>query len=55
MQYISKDNLFKLLEALKASYEVYVPVKCGEQRYYQKYTQVSGDIVIGEMRVPRHH
>ncbi len=50
MQYISKDNLFRLLDALKADYEVYVPVKCGEQRCYEKYTKFSGDIVIGEVR-----
>jgi len=50
MHYISKDNLFKLLGALKADYEVFVPVKKGEQRFYKKYTQFSDDIVIGEVR-----
>jgi len=50
MQYISKDNLFGLLDALKKDYEVYVPVKKGEQRFYKKYTGPSNDIVIGEVR-----
>ncbi len=50
MHYISKDNLFRLLEALKADFEVYVPVKKGEQRLYQKYIQPSDNIVIGEVR-----
>jgi len=49
-QYISKDNLFKLLEALKADYEVYVPVKKGEQRFYKKYTHPTKDIEMGEVR-----
>jgi len=49
-QYISKDNLFKLLEALKADYEVYVPVRKGEQRFYKKYTHPAKDIEIGEVR-----
>ena len=49
-KYISIDNLIKLLEELKKDYEVYVPVKKGEQRFYKKYTQFSDDIVIGEVR-----
>jgi len=50
MRYISKDNLFRLLDALKADYEVFVPVKNDEQRFYKKYTRPSDDIVIGEVR-----
>ena len=48
--YIPKDNLFKLLDALKADYQVYVPVKKGEQRFYKKYSKKEEDIVIGEVR-----
>ena len=50
MKYISESNFFKLLENLKNSYEVYVPVKKGEQRFYKKYTEPAEDIVIGEVR-----
>ena len=50
MQYISKNNFFKLLDALKSDYDVYVPVKKDEQRFYKKYTEPTDDIVIGEVR-----
>ncbi len=50
MKYISTDNLFKLLNALKRDYNVYVPVKKGEQRFYKKYDEPSGDIRLGEVR-----
>lgn len=49
-KYISNDNLIKLLDGLKQDYQVFVPVKKGEQRFYKKYTQFSDDIVIGEVR-----
>jgi len=50
MHYITNDNLFKLLSALKNTYEVYVPVKKGEQRFYKKYIEPTCDIIIGEVR-----
>ena len=50
MHYISKNNLFKLLNALKSNYEVYTPIKKGEQRFYKKYIEPQDDIVIGEVR-----
>ena len=50
MQYISRYNFFKLLDALKDDYDVYTPVKKKEKRFYKKYTQPSDDIVIGEVR-----
>lgn len=50
MYYLSKDNLFKLLDALKADYEVFVPVKKSEQRFFKKYIDASEDILIGEVR-----
>ncbi|MGB2705504.1 MAG: 4Fe-4S dicluster domain-containing protein [Candidatus Omnitrophota bacterium] len=50
MKYISKDNFYRLLDALKSNYEVFIPVKKGEQRFYKKYIQPSDDIVIGEVR-----
>lgn len=50
MFYISKDNFFKLLDRLKENYEVYVPAKKGDQRFYKKYEEQSPDIVIGEVR-----
>ena len=48
--YISKDNFFKLLDALKKDYEVYVPVKNKEKRFYKKYAEPADDITIGEVR-----
>jgi len=50
MHYISQDNLIKLLDALRAAYDVYVPVKKDNQRFYKKYTQDLEDVVIGEAR-----
>ncbi len=50
MHYISKENFFSLLRRLQREYEVYVPVKKGEMRFYEKYSQFSDDIVIGEVR-----
>lgn len=50
MEYISYNNLFKLLEELKKSCEVYVPVRKDQQRFYRKYTAPCADIVIGEVR-----
>jgi sulfhydrogenase subunit beta (sulfur reductase) len=48
--YISKENFFKLLDMLKTDYNVFLPVKKGEERFYKKYTEASGDVVIGEVR-----
>ena len=50
MKFISKANLFKLLDILKADYDLYVPVKKGEQRFYKKYDYPTDDITIGEVR-----
>jgi len=50
MHYISQNNLFKLLDALRAAYEVYVPVKKDNQRFYKKYDRDLEDVVIGEAR-----
>jgi ferredoxin len=50
MQYISRNNFIKLLNELKSDYEVYVPVKKGEQRFYKKYIEATDNIVIGEVR-----
>lgn len=49
-RYISTDNLFKLLDSLKSDYDVFVPVKKGESRFYQKFEGPSEDVVIGEVR-----
>jgi len=48
--YISRSNLFNLLDALRKDYDVYVPVKKGEQRFYKKYLESSEDIAIGGVR-----
>ena len=50
MQYIFSSNFTKLLENLKSDYEIYIPVKKGEQRFYKKYIDFTDDIVIGEVR-----
>lgn len=50
MQYITRDNLFKLIDQLTADYDVYVPVKKGQQRYYAPYAEDLDNIVLGEVR-----
>jgi ferredoxin len=50
LQYIFSSNFTKLLENLKSDYEIYIPVKKGEQRFYKKYIDFTDDIVIGEVR-----
>ncbi|NQS99902.1 MAG: 4Fe-4S dicluster domain-containing protein [Candidatus Omnitrophica bacterium] len=50
MYYISKDNLYKLLDALKKDYQVFVPVKKGEQRFYQPYLDAQDEVLVGEVR-----
>jgi len=49
-KYLPKTNLTNLLDSLKKDYEVFVPIKKGEQRFYRKYTEPTTDIVIGEVR-----
>ena len=48
--FISKDNLGRLLDALKEDYDVFVPVKKGEQLFYRRYAEFTDDLVIGEAR-----
>ena len=48
--FISKDGLPKFLDALKEDYDVFVPVKKGEQIFYRRYAEFSDDTVIGEAR-----
>jgi len=50
MRYVSLDNFSIFLDNLKKDYTVYLPVKKGEQRLYQKYDSFSDDAVIGEVR-----
>lgn len=50
MKYISGDNFFKFLDGLKNDYEVYVPAKKGDERFYKKYDRPEEDIIIGEVR-----
>lgn len=50
MEYISNNNFKSLLKALKKDYEVFIPVKKDNQRFYKKYTDFTDDIVIGEVR-----
>jgi sulfhydrogenase subunit beta (sulfur reductase) len=52
IKFISDRNLVKLLDQLKKDYEVYVPVKKEDKRFYRKYDNTpTEDIVIGEVRV----
>ena len=38
-KYISQDNLIRLLSELKRDYEVFVPAKKDNQRFYRRYTE----------------
>jgi ferredoxin len=48
--YLSDNHLFSFLNALCEAYNVYVPVKKNNHRFYKKYTTPSEDILIGEVR-----
>lgn len=50
MLYLANNSFIKLLDVLKSSYNVYLPVKKREQRFYKQYTEFTDDIVIGEVR-----
>ena len=50
MNYISLSDFAIFLDNLKKDYTVYLPVKRGEQRLYQKYDSFGEDVVIGEVR-----
>jgi len=50
VKYISNNNFKDILKALKKDYEVFIPVKKDNQRFYKKYTDFTDDIVIGEVR-----
>ena len=50
MKYITIENLAQLLEDLKEDYRVFTPVKKGDQRFYKEYTELTDDVVIGEVR-----
>lgn len=49
-KFLSNNNLAPLLDSLKEDYDVFVPVKKDQQRFYKQYEQFSDDIVIGEVR-----
>lgn len=50
MLYIAKAKFAKFLEELKSEYEVYLPHKKANQRFYKKYTELDDSVVIGEVR-----
>jgi sulfhydrogenase subunit beta (sulfur reductase) len=50
IEYLPRNNLFTWLDGLKADYAVFVPVKKGTNRFYQRYITPTEDIVIGEVR-----
>ena len=50
IKFISSNNFIKLLDVLTKDYNVYVPVKKGEKRFYKKYDSPDNDIVVGEVR-----
>ncbi len=47
---LEKSRLGDFLEKLSADYDVYVPVKKGEQRFYKRHTATGNDPVLGEVR-----
>ncbi len=50
MYYLSGKNFIRLLSNLERGYNVYVPVKKDNQRFYKKYTGPDNEILIGEAR-----
>lgn len=49
-KFLTQDNLAKFLNILKKDYEVYVPVKKDNQRFYKSYDTFTENIQIGEVR-----
>ncbi|MFH1777400.1 MAG: 4Fe-4S dicluster domain-containing protein [Candidatus Omnitrophota bacterium] len=50
IHYISFNDFHEFLKSLENDYAVFAPVKKGNQLFYKKYRDVSGDIVVGEVR-----
>ena len=50
MNYISSKNFIQVLNVLKKEYQLYLPNKKNNQRFYKKYSEFSDDITIGEVR-----
>ncbi|NQT32776.1 MAG: 4Fe-4S dicluster domain-containing protein [Candidatus Omnitrophica bacterium] len=50
MAYITSKNFERFLEALNKDYQVFAPVKKGEQRFYKRLDADFGDILVGEVR-----
>jgi sulfhydrogenase subunit beta (sulfur reductase) len=47
---LQKSDLGALLEELARSYDVYVPVKKGNHRFYERFQPPAADMVVGEVR-----
>ncbi|MFH1836871.1 MAG: 4Fe-4S dicluster domain-containing protein [Candidatus Omnitrophota bacterium] len=50
LKYISYGNFSKFLTGISADYDVYVPVKNGDHRSYEKYNEGLENTIIGEVR-----
>ena len=50
MNYISSKSFAQLLDILKKDYNLFLPFKKKNQRFYKKYSDYSDDITIGEVR-----
>ena len=50
MYFITDENLAKLLDELRADYDVFVPTKKDDKRFYKKYDESTENVVIGEVR-----
>lgn len=50
MYHISLSDFAIFLDNLKKAYTVYLPVKKGDQRFYQEYEAFNDDVTIGEVR-----
>lgn len=50
VKYISKTDFWKFMDILARDYDVCIPVKKGDQRFFRKYDGNSENAVIGEVR-----
>jgi len=48
--FLNKSDLRELLAALSRIYDVYTPVKKGQQRFFKKYSGEPDTVVLGEVR-----
>ncbi len=50
MKFINEVNFYLLMDALRKDYEIFHPLKKGQQRFYHRYTSFREDLLLDEVR-----